>query len=174
MINLQLTHPFSFYVCTCSCTWHMAENIRRLAHAHVLTFLFRVPSYRYNLDKHVEQTHISGLILGSVERPWAGLFLSRHSLDNEENKKVSPAINSGFPPALAPSLSLRTDLVWEKLCSLTFSTHIDLNITLELQQQVRSRAPSLWPLLHNTWNPIKAMKSKAATSGYANFLLACY
>lgn len=83
----------------------------------------------------------------------------------EIQKKVGIAVNFGVPPAQALSLpSVRTDLVWQRLCSLTFSTHIGLISSQNGngnpgRAAVRSGAPGLWPLLHSTWNPIKAMKS---------------
>lgn len=54
--------------------------------------------------------------------------------------------------------------MWQRLSSLTFSTHVGLISPQNCNSNpgraaVRSRASSLWPLLHNTWNPIKAMKS---------------
>lgn len=140
---------------------NIAANIHRLVRTHVLTFWFRAPSYRYNLNKHVEQTHVSRVICECDHRPQACLFLSLRLL--EIQKKVEIAVNSAVPPAQALSLpSVRTDLVWQWLCSLTFSTHIGLISSQNGNGNpaaVRSGAPSLWPLLHSTWNPIKAMKS---------------
>lgn len=168
MINSQPTRPFSFYVYTCSCTQHMAE--RCCKHSPFTSLYTRSDILIQSTSLQVQPLQACRTDTYLTRDLWicwprAGLFLSLHSLEIWKNKKV--AIISEAPPAQTFSLplpSVRTDLVWQRLSSLTFSTHIGLISSQNCnsnpgREAVRSRAPSLWSLLHNTWNPIKAMKS---------------
>lgn len=169
MFGLQSSRAHSALISTPAAAHSMWQNSAANTHrspacTHVLSFRFSAPSCRHNLNQRVQQIHVSHLICESVERPGAGLF---HSLEIQKKRKVATAINSEAPPVLPFSLplpSVRTNLVRQRLCSLTFSTHVGLISPQNCNSSpgraaVRSRAPSLWPSLHNTWNPIKAMKS---------------
>lgn len=118
---------------------NIAANIPRLACTHLLTFWFRAPSYRYKLNKHVEQTHV---ICESVERPRVGLCspsptpLPWNSKEQEscQSYKSWSSSSTSFLSILAKCAArpcVTTALFINILHSCWF------NITPELQQQSR-------------------------------------